>query len=271
MNKRVAWLVVFTVACALAAVLLPRMPQPLDYHHLADHRSALGIANFLDVASNAGFLIAGIAGLVVVARPRTVFEHVAERWPYAVFFVGLVLTSLGSMYYHLAPDNTRLFWDRLPMTIAFMGLLSSQIVDRISVRAGLALLVPLLAVGAASVAYWNLTEQAGRGNVLPYAILQGYVVVVLLLVAILCPSRYTRATDLYWIFAWYVLSKAFEYFDAAIFGIGHAASGHTLKHLAAAGSGFVACAMLARRTLRAGPGMGAPHRDDDRAVRPGMG
>jgi hypothetical protein len=52
-----------------------------------------------------------------------------------------VLTAVGSGYYHLAPDNESLFWDRLPMTIAFMGLVSSQIVDRINIRAGLALLV----------------------------------------------------------------------------------------------------------------------------------
>ena len=31
----------------------------------------------------------------------------------------MLLTAVGSSYYHLAPDNERLFWDRLPMTIAF--------------------------------------------------------------------------------------------------------------------------------------------------------
>ena len=195
------------------------------------------------------FLLAGVAGFVIVARRRTVFEHDVERWPYAVFFVGLLLTSLGSAYYHLAPDNGRLFWDRLPMTIAFMGLVASQIVDRVSVRAGIVLLVPMLAVGAASVIYWDMTEQAGHGNVLPYAILQGYVMVVLLLIAILYPSRYTRARGLYYVFAWYALSKVLEAFDAEIFGIGHVVSGHTLKHLAAAGSGFTACWMLAGRTI----------------------
>ena len=46
-----------------------------------------------------------------------------------------------------------------------------------------------------------------------------------------------------------MLSKILETFDGEIFGLGHALSGHTLKHLAAAGSGFVACWMLARRTL----------------------
>ncbi len=249
MNKRTAWLIAFTVACALAAALLPSMPQSLGYHDFADHRAALGIANFLDVASNVAFLLAGVAGLFIVARRHTVFEHDVERWPYAVLFVGLLLTALGSAYYHVAPGNGRLFWDRLPMTIAFMGLLSSQIVDRVSVRAGIVLLVPMLALGAASVIYWDTTERAGHGNVLPYAILQGYVMLVLLLIAILYPSRYTRARGLYYIFAWYLLSKVLEALDAEIFGIGHVVSGHTLKHLAAAGSGFAACWMLTGRSV----------------------
>ncbi|HTP98143.1 MAG TPA: alkaline phytoceramidase [Casimicrobiaceae bacterium] len=249
MRRRAAWLIAFTVACALAAVLLPRVPQPVGYHDFADHRTLFGIGNFLDVASNLGFLLAGIAGLLVAAVRRRAFEFRAERWPYAAFFLGLVLTSIGSGYYHLAPDNARLVWDRLPMTIAFAGLLSSQIVDRVSVRAGVALLVPMIAIGAASVLYWGWTERAGQGNVLPYAILQGYAAVVLLMVTMLFSSRYTRGRDIYYVLGWYVVSKALEALDAGIFDIGHAVSGHTLKHLAAAASGFVACWMLARREL----------------------
>jgi hypothetical protein len=253
MTERTRWLVALTVACALAAALLPRFAQPLEYHGFADRRGALGITNFMDVASNVGFLLAGIAGLVVVAVRRSAFEFQVERWPYAVFFLGLLLTSVGSAYYHLAPDNATLFWDRLPMTVAFMGLVSSQVVDRVSVRAGLMLLPPMLIAGAASVMYWQVTERAGEGNILPYAILQGYTIVVLLLIAVLYRSRYTEARALYYVFAWYVLSKLLESFDGEIYAMGHIASGHTLKHLAAAASGFVVCWALARRTLARKP------------------
>ncbi|HEX5680948.1 MAG TPA: hypothetical protein VFX82_08935, partial [Desulfobacterales bacterium] len=173
-----------------------------------------------------------------------------ERWPYAVFFIGVLLTALGSGYYHLAPDNETLFWDRLPMTIAFMGLVASQIVDRINVRAGLALLLPMLLLGAASVIYWRITERMGAGNVLPYGILQGYSVVILLLLAMLNPSRYTRGNDIYWVFGWYVLSKVLETFDAEVLAFSHFVSGHTLKHLAAAAAGFAVCYMLMNRTLK---------------------
>lgn len=251
MTRRAVWLVALAVVCVLAALLLPRMAQPLDYHDFADRRGMLGIANFLDVASNAGFLVAGLLGLCIVAARRGAFERPVERWPYAVFFVGLVLTSIGSTYYHLAPDNPRLFWDRLPMTVAFMGLLASQVADRVSVRAGVVLLGPMLAVGAASVIYWDWSERAGAGNVLPYAILQAYCMAALLLITLLCRSRYTRGGDIYWVFAWYAASKVLETLDTWIYGAAaHAVSGHTLKHFAAAGAGFVVCYMLARRTVQ---------------------
>ena len=250
MAMRTRLIVVFTLSCIAAALLLPAVPQSLEYHHFADRRDLLGIANFLDVVSNLGFLIVGIAGLVIVFGGRARFEFGSERWPYAVFFLGALLTALGSGYYHLAPDNESLFWDRLPMTIAFMGLVSSQIVDRINIRAGLALLVPMLLLGAASVIYWRVTERAGVGNVLPYGILQGYSVIIVLLLARLSPSRYTRGNDLYWVFGWYVLSKLLETFDAEVLHLGGVVSGHTLKHVAAALAGFTVCYMLMHRTLQ---------------------
>lgn len=251
MTRGTAFLVAFTLLAVAAAFLLPAMPQPLDYHHFADERAAFGIGNFLDVVSNVAFLLAGLAGLVVVFSGRACFESPGERWPYAVFFLGVLLTAAGSAYYHLSPDNETLFWDRLPMTIAFMGLLSSQIVDRVSVRAGLALLVPMLLVGMGSVVYWIVTERMGAGNVLPYGILQGYSVVVLLLMATLHRSRYTRANDVYFIFGWYVLAKVLESLDGEILALGHVVSGHSLKHVAAAVAGFVTCRMLMQRTLAA--------------------
>ncbi|MBL8225664.1 MAG: alkaline phytoceramidase [Chromatiales bacterium] len=249
MSRGTAFVVGFTLLALAAAFLLPPMPQPLDYHDFADQRDAFGVENFLDVVTNAAFLLAGLAGLFVVLSGRAVLESPAERWPWAVFFLGVLLTAAGSAWYHLSPDNETLFWDRLPMTVAFMALVASQVVDRISVRAGLRLLVPMLLVGAASVIYWIATERAGAGNVLPYGILQGYSVIVLLLMAVLKHSRYTRGNDLYFIFGWYVLAKLLETFDEQVLALGHLVSGHSLKHVAAAVGGFVACRMLVRRRL----------------------
>jgi hypothetical protein len=247
--RRRGWIAAFTVLCVVAAIVAPAVPQPVAYHHFADRRGAFGIENFADVASNAAFVAAGLWGLAIVLGGRARFEEARERWPWIVFFAGLVLTGFGSMYYHLAPDNERLFWDRLPMTVAFMAVVASQLVDRVGVRTGIAALVPMLAAGAASVVYWRATERAGAGNLVPYAILQGYTVVVVLWLAIALPSRYTRGSLIYWIFAWYVLSKVLESFDHETLALGGFVSGHTLKHLAASMAGFVACRMLLRRTL----------------------
>jgi len=42
-----------------------------------------------------------------------------------------------------------------------------------------------------------------------------------------------------------------ETFDGEVLALNEIVSGHTLKHVAAAFSGFVVCRMLLKRTLRA--------------------
>ena len=82
---------------------------------------------------------------------------------------------------------------------------------------------------------------------MPYGVLQAYSVVILLMLAWLHPSRYTRGSDIYWVFAAYVAAKVVEFFDVEILAIGNLVSGHTLKHLVAAGAGMVVCRMLMLR------------------------
>lgn len=259
-------LVALTALAVAAALLLPAMPQPAAYHEFADRRAMFGVANFLDVASNIAFLVAGLAGLAVVFRSPGSFQHPPERWPYALFFAGVLLTAVGSAYYHLAPDNERLFWDRLPMSIAFMSLVAAQIVDRVDVKAGLSLLLPMVLVGAGTVLYWRASERTDAGNVMPYVVLQGYSVVILVLLA-LQPSRYTRGNALYWVFAAYLGAKLLEMLDREIFVLGNVVSGHTLKHLAAAAAALVVCRALAlREPLAASP---RPYRAQPRKTAPG--
>jgi hypothetical protein len=233
----------------LAAALAPRVPQPQSYHHFADQRGWLGIPNFGDVASNFPFAIVGIWGLWFVLSPpnRERFIESEERWPYAVGFFGLLLTAFGSSYYHWAPDNARLVWDRLPMTLVFMPLVAAMIAERISLKAGLWLLPVLTLIGAGSVWQWYVSELRGEGDLRRYAAVQVYALVVLL-VALLLPPRYTRGTDLLWVVGFYALAKLLETADRQVFELtGHAASGHTLKHLAAAMAGYWVLRMLYRR------------------------
>jgi hypothetical protein len=258
MNTRNLLLIGVTLLAVALAIFLPAMPQPATYHDFADKRQAYGIENFLDVASNLAFAVAGLVGLAAVLRPRTAFAAPAERLPYLVFCIGVLLTAAGSCYYHLKPNNETLFWDRLPMTIAFMSLVSAQIVDRVSVRAGLLALGPALLVGVGSVVYWIVTERLGRGNVVPYAVLQAYAVFVLLQLALMHPSRYSDGHAIYFVFAGYLLAKVFEHYDRQIFEWTGMVSGHTLKHVAAGVAGLPVAWMLWRRRLLAPAAAGGP-------------
>jgi hypothetical protein len=242
-------LVGLTLLAVALALFLPAVPQPSAYHDFADKREAYGIENFLDVASNLAFALAGGIGLWLVLRPRTCFASPAERLPYLVFCIGVLMTAAGSCYYHLKPNNETLFWDRLPMTIAFMSLISAQIVDRVNVRAGLLALGPMLLVGVGTVVYWIVTERQGRGNVMPYVVLQAYAVFVLLKLAAMHPSRYTHGHAIYAVFAGYLLAKVFEHYDRQIFELTGMVSGHTLKHVIAGLAGMPVAYMLWRRRL----------------------
>ena len=113
-----------------------------------------------------------------------------------MFFGSLLLTGLGSAYYHWAPDNERLAWDRLPLAITLMGLLDATVVERVSVRAGLRLLLPLVGLAIVSVGYWHLTEQRGAGDLRLYALVQFYPLLAIPLMLWLLPPRYTRGGDL---------------------------------------------------------------------------
>ena len=236
------------VVVATTALLVPRTPQPLSYHHFADQRSWLGIPHFGDVASNLLFLVAGLWGLAFLCRQWSPehFVEARERWPYFLVFLGLVLTAFGSAYYHLAPDSARLVWDRLPMTLVLMPLVASLIAERVSVKIGLWLLPALTTIGIGSVLQWYSTEQQGAGDLRFYLAVQLYAVLALI-VAMLLPPRYTRGSDLVVVAGLYVLAKICESADRQIFSLGHFVSGHTIKHLSAGAAGFWILRMLWKR------------------------
>ena len=168
-------------------------------------------------------------------RPDGPILERAERWPLLVMFTGVLLTAYGSSYYHLAPDNDRLVWDRLPMTVAFMGFFASMIGERIGVRAGTWLLWPLVWLGLVSVFNWHMSEQHHAGDLRLYGFVQFYPLVTIPLMIYLFPPRYTRGRDVIIALGWYMLAKVLELgvVDQGIYGMGQVVSGHTLKHLAA--------------------------------------
>jgi hypothetical protein len=244
------------IAAAIAwGVFLPAMVQSQDYHRFADARTLLAIANAADTLSNVAFLLVGVLGFAFLWRERTSggtqrFGSPQEMRPYWVFFAGVALTSVGSAYYHLVPDDARLVWDRLPMTIAFMSLLAAIVAERLSVRAGNLLLVPLVVLGVASVAYWRESALAGVENLRPYMAVQYGSIAVVLVVSLLYRSRYTQGAAIFCLAAAYGVAKVMEAYDREIYAFGHLLSGHTLKHLAAAAGVWILLRALQRRALR---------------------
>jgi len=235
----------------LAVFLWPPISQAPDYHVMADQRTCLGIANCLNVLSNVPFAIIGILGLIATLGPGSVRSFSSDPWvrlPYAVLFVGVLTTAVGSSYYHLAPDNARLVWDRLPMTLGFMGLLTALIAERINRQVGRRLFWPLIALGAGSVLYWYWGELRAAGDLRLYVIVQFGSLVVVALVLALYESRYTDNTYLIAGLVAYGVAKLFELADRPIFEFGEIVSGHTLKHLAAAAAIAFIARMLRMRT-----------------------
>ncbi len=112
-----------TLVAIISVSLLDSIPQDLAYHEFADRRAFTGIPNLFNVLSNLLFLIIGLAGLCQLVG-RQLQLDTELRPTVAVFFLGVALTAAGSAFYHLQPDNATLVWDRLPMTLAFMGLVA---------------------------------------------------------------------------------------------------------------------------------------------------
>jgi len=249
-------LIIILGVLALAALaVVPPFPQDLKYHAFPDQRSFFEIPFTLNVLSNVPFLLVGAMGLwFLLHRADTgacsPFIECQERWPFVGFFAGLLLTGLGSAYYHWAPSNATLLWDRLPITILIMSLFAGVIGERISPKAGSASLLPLIALGIGSVVYWYWSEQHGVGDLRLYAFVQLGPVLLISVMLVLFPDRYTRVSDFWAALGLYLLAKIFEYFDAQVFALGGLVSGHMLKHLASAVSAYWILRMLkARRPI----------------------
>jgi len=252
-NRRRLWIItIVSLGVLLIAGVVPPISQPEEYHQFADTRSLFGIPNFFNVTSNFAFLLVGIAGLMFLLSFRESqayqpFIEARERWPYLILFLSVAMTGVGSAYYHLAPDNGRLMWDRLPLAIVMAALLSAELNERVSPRTGLRAMPVLVGIAAASVLYWHWSEQYGAGNLNFYIVVQFYSLLVILLLATFFRSRYTRAADIYIALAWYVVAKLAELADREIYDLGHLISGHTAKHVLAACGVYWILRMLKNR------------------------
>jgi hypothetical protein len=205
--------VVAAIAAIFTFAFVPPTPQDPSYHDFADQRTILGIPNALNVLSNIGFVTVGILGLATLWRRGATI---------ATFFAGMLFTGIGSSIYHLAPRDSTLIADRLPMTIAFASFFLLLLHIR-SVRA----LLAMCAVGVATIVCW-LTINDLR----PYAIFQALPILAFVVTRFFAKRR---DIPLWFVTAGYIAAKYCELYDRQIYELFDGiVSGHTLKHIVAA-------------------------------------
>lgn len=244
------WLLAAAVA-GLTWALLPPIPQPPQYHDFADRSVCFGIAGCADTLSNALFALAGLAGLLFLsgASGRRAFIDAREALPYRLFFLAAILVALGSGYYHLAPDNDRLFWDRAAISLALMSLFAALLCERVSLAAGLRLLPLLYAAGLGSVFYWDWSEAQGAGDLRAYGLMQFYPMLLIPLLLRLYPPRYSGDRDILAVIGLYLLALLCDLTDRRIAELTGLFSGHTAKHAVAALAMYWVVVRLKRRRI----------------------
>ena len=233
-SYRIALLALVAAAGIGAVLLLDPVPEDPAYHAFADTRAYFGIPNFWNVATNLPFLFVGLWGFISARR----LAKAELTTHYRVYCGAVALVAFGSGWYHLAPSNASLVWDRLPMTVAFMSLFSALLADRISWLLGRGLLWPLVVAGIASIAWWIRGEAMGHGDLRAYGLVQFLPMLLMPMILLMWRDGSIAARPLWLGFGAYALAKLAEHFDAAIYAAGGFVSGHGLKHLAAAAAAW---------------------------------
>lgn len=246
-SVRAVMLLAVAAAVVIALFTYGRIPQPASYNHFADTRFWWGLPNAQNVLSNLLFFPVGLWGLWRLQRFAIITRF--ERLAWTGFFLGVLLMSLGSAYYHWQPDNLRLVWDRLPITLSFICLFSAVLAERVSTRLAAWSLLPMLVYAAGSVAYWYVSETWGRSDLRPYILVQLLPLLLIPLLLLLYSPRYSHGWALLLGAGWYVLAKLFEALDGWVYQLGGVVSGHTLKHLLAVAAAAQITWMLNRRKM----------------------
>jgi hypothetical protein len=211
-------------------------------HPFVDARPWLGLPNAMDVLTNLPLALTGGWGLW---RLQSHTLTPTARAVMGVFFSGLLLSGLGSAWYHWAPDAAGLAWDRLGMAVAFAGAIGLTMHERGLPGVREALWVLLGAAAVSAVLPWL------AGQVLPWVMVQFGGMLFIVALAWRRPASHALGVSLLALIAWYALAKCLELNDEAVFhATGHWVSGHSLKHLAAALAAWPVCRALARQPLR---------------------
>jgi len=202
---------------------LPELKQDQNYHNFADTRAFFGIPNTMDTLSNVAFLL---PLLFWITKKTTEIQQLSLKISTNIFLIGMLLTSFGSMYYHLNPIDETLVYDRLGMSVAFTGVLGMLVACRVSNPMSFLTLIFLIIFAPLSVIIWKIS-----GNLAYYAVLQFGGILLILLTLFLTKMKEDEPKFIA-LLIFYGLAKLTEAFDVQIFNLTFGIiSGHTLKHL----------------------------------------
>lgn len=251
------------LACALMLAHGP-IPQFAQYHQFADRSTLLGVPHGADVWSNLGFALVGGWGMLRLWPAPAAPSHHAGRHGYRLFLAGLLLTAAGSSLYHLAPDDARLVWDRLPIALACAGLLAAVRAESQPLpdaRRDARWLGALAVLSVLSVFWWYATALRGAGDLRPYLLLQGLPLILIPLWQAQARAPWRDRVAFGAALLLYGAAKLAELNDHALLAALGVVSGHTLKHLLASAAAAVLVARLvARRAVPACACRAAPRR-----------
>jgi hypothetical protein len=225
------WLGIAAVVVLYGALrlLLGPVPQDTSYHLLADTRTCLGfIPRAGDVLSNLAILAAGVFGLALRSRMTVAPE---ERAAVNVLVAATLLTALGSAYYHWAPTNETLVWDRLPLGVILVSILALVMADRLHPLYARHGIWPLTALVAAGIALWAVSESMGKGDLILYLIVRIGAGISILALLVFGRPRHTGTRWLVLALLCELIMAAFERLDYPIFQWTGWVSGHSLKHV----------------------------------------
>jgi len=210
----------------ILAIFLPSIQQDQNYHNFADQRALFGVNNAFDTLSNLAFIIVGILGLFNFYNNKFIKISNSFSVILNLFFISIILTGLGSGYYHLSPNDFTLVFDRLALTLVFTFILAMLANVRISERSGFHTLAELIILAPLTVLIWNY-----NGNLTPYAVLQFGGIIIIVLTLLLTKAQ-KQSPCFASLIILYGFAKFTEFYDVEIFNLSqNLISGHTLKHL----------------------------------------
>jgi Ceramidase len=232
------------IAFAILFIFVKPIPQSIIYHCFANDKVVLGIHHFYNVVSNIGFVCASIYGFFIIKK-----YDIKNVYAY-VLCIGLMLTGIGSAYYHYNPNNNTLVWDRLPMTIVFITFFAQVYSWYINKKAAKKIWFIGLLLGIFSVWYWHYTETISKGDLRLYALVQYLPMLLMVIIVSLHYKKQKALTQPFMLIAlFYFIAKIFENFDAYIFQCTYSFGGHPLKHIAAAIASFYIIGLIKKSKI----------------------